>query len=408
MAKEIDANGFWFIKHNILSKEGVYPYLGSNIDSSLVPDKIYYVYRPASTLEAAVDSWNNPPKGIYSGHEMIGPEFTPSDDRPPQGVVTNVVYEDGALFGDITVYSEALQKEIGDGTKELSLGYFCNYVKEAGIFNGQAYDYVQKDMRGNHVAVVPNGRCGSEVRVYDSKCTMDALDIPEELRKKTEDNIINDEQSNLTTKGQEMEKVDKREFIRKIMAIAAKPADEFEGGDTEKVETIAKLLEKSEYSKSESGKANDEDEEKKKDTEDKCGKDEDVDKREFIRKIMAIAAKPADEFDGGDKEKVETIAKLLEKSEYSKSERGTANDENIPEILMYLKSLDEKLDRLLAKKVMDEDKDSEEKKEEGKDEDDKEDKKDEEKSKAQDAAIVIAEDSDVDLSEDAALKAYLA
>ena len=407
MSKEVDANGFWFIKHNILSKEGVYPYLGSNIDSSLVPDKIYYVYRPASTLQEAVDSWNNPPKGIYSGHEMIGPEFTPSDERPPQGVVTNVVYDNGALYGDITVYSEALQKEIGDGTKELSLGYFCNYVKEAGIFNGLAYDYVQKEMRGNHIAVVPNGRCGSEVRVYDAKCTMDALDIPEELRKNTEDNIItNDEQSNLT-KGKEMEKVDKREFIRKIMAIAAKPADEFEGGDTEKVETIAKLLEKSEYSKSESGKANDEDEEKKKDTEDKCGKDEDVDKREFIRKIMAIAAKPADEFEGGDKEKVETIAKLLEKSEYSKSERGTANDANIPAILKRLSAMDEKLDALMAKS---EAKDEEEKKEEkeSKDEDDKEKEKSEEKSKGEDAAIVIAEDANVDLSEDAALKAYLA
>lgn len=374
MAKEVDANGFWFIKHNILSKEGVYPYLGSNIDSSLVPDKIYYVYRPASTLAEAVDSWNNPPKGIYSGHEMIGPEFTPSDERPPQGVVTNVVYEDGALFGDITVYSESLQKEIGDGTKELSLGYFCNYVKEAGIFNGQAYDYVQKEMRGNHIAVVPNGRCGSEVRVYDAKCTMDALDIPEELRKKTEDNIINDEHSNLTTKGQEMEKVDKREFIRKIMAIAAKPADEFEGGDKEKVETIAKLLEKSEYNKSESGKANDEDDDKKKETADKCGKDEEE-----------------------------------KKSEGPKAEGGTANDENIPAILRRLNAMDEKLDALMAKKES-EAKDEDEKKEEKetKDEDDKEDKKDEEKSKAEDAAIVIAEDSNVDLSEDAALKAYLA
>lgn len=396
MAKEIDKDtGWWTVKNNPLSMVGVFDYLGHQISSDLEPNKVYKVYRPAESLQESVDSWNNPPRPVILGHEMLGSDFSSTDDRPVQGVVTNVYFspDDGKLYGDLTIYSDELKDAISDGTKDISLGYFCKYDKEPGIFNGQAYDFVQRDLRGNHVAVVPAGRCGSDVRVYDSKCAMDSLTVDPALflRKNEETRIIQLDQTNLN-KGQEMEKVDKREFIRKIMAIAAKPADEFEGGDTEKVDTIAKLLEKSEYAKSEA-KDEQENAPEKKEGADKCGKDEDVDKRDFIRRIMAIAAKPASEFDGGDKEKVETIAKLLEKSEYSKSERGTGNDEaNIPEILMYLKSLDEKLDRLLAKKVMDEESDKEKEKKE--------------ESKAQDAAVIVAEDA-ADTGEDAALLEYL-
>lgn len=54
--------------------------------------------------------------------------------------------------------------------------------------------------------------------------------------------------------------------------------------------------------------------------------DADVDKREVIREIMAIAAKPESEFKGGAEEKERTIAGLAEKIAYNKSSEGTAND----------------------------------------------------------------------------------
>ena len=54
--------------------------------------------------------------------------------------------------------------------------------------------------------------------------------------------------------------------------------------------------------------------------------DADVDKREVIREIMAIAAKPENEFKGGAEEKEKTIAGLAEKIAYNKSSEGAAND----------------------------------------------------------------------------------
>lgn len=397
MSKQVDDNGFWLIKHNPISKVGVFPYLGSQISADCIPDKVYYVFRSPETLMKSVPTWDNPPIPFINDHQMLGNGFAKIDDRPVQGIIYNPVFENDTLYADLAIYSEDMKEQIENGKKEISLGYFCTYEKEPGIYQGQTYDYVQKEMVGNHGALVDAGRCGSSVRVFDSKCAMDALDIKSpkfeynapSLNTKQENAIINTETIQPEKGMDTMEKVDKREAIRKIMAIAAKPDSDFEGGETEKIDTIAKLLEKSEYAESKRGTANDEEEEEPtKIAKDKCGKDEDVDKRKFIREIMAIAAKPASEFEGGDKEKVETIAKLLEKSEYNKSERGTANDDSMPEILAYLKNISDKLDKVLSARVMDEDDDEPEKK------------------KAEDKAFVFKNDR-VSTAEDEALMEYL-
>lgn len=48
---------------------------------------------------------------------------------------------------------------------ELSTGYMCDYDPTPGVWEGQAYDGVQRNIRYNHVALLPagGGRAGSEV-----------------------------------------------------------------------------------------------------------------------------------------------------------------------------------------------------------------------------------------------------
>lgn len=397
MTKIIDSNSFWEIKHNPISKVGIFPYLGRSISDECEPDKIYYVYRSADTLAKSVDTWDNPPKPFINDHEMLGEGFSKIDDRPVQGVIHNPVFEGDTLYADISVYSESLKDKIENGKKELSLGYFCKYRKEKGIYKGQAYDYVQEDMVGNHIALVDNGRCGSDVRVFDHKCTMDSLDLingfesedNNDLKKNASDGIIK------TTEEKDSEMADKREYIRKIMAIAGKPDSDFEGGEKEKIETIAKLLEDSEYAKSE---AKDEDEEKK-ETEDKCGKDED------------------------SEEKAEDES---EKEESKDEEEKKAEDEDLSpaDVYAYLKMILEEVRLLNGKKTTDEEEkeekseekksedEDEEKKSEDEDEEKAEDEKEEEK-KAEDSSDVIVtfakdnREAPKSFSEDVALRKYL-
>lgn len=335
MGKEVDKNGFWYLPRTPISKVGVFPYLGKQISPTLEPDKVFYVFRSPEALEKSVPTWDNPPKPFIEDHTLLGNGFTPIDDRPVQGIIYSPFYENGVLYANLAIYSEDMKDKIESGKKEISLGYFCDYKQSPGIYEGQPYDYIQINLVGNHGALVDAGRCGSDIRVFDSKYSMDAMPFEslkfQYLNKNSENEIIKKESDNPNKGLDVMEKVDKREAIRKIMAIAAKPASEFEGGD---------------------------------------------------------------------REKVDTIAKLLEKSEYNKSERGSANDDAMPEILAYLKNLSDKLDKLLAAKVLDEKEEDDAKKA---DEDDGE----KEKKTAADHAIIFASGVSIDSDEDIALKEYL-
>lgn len=334
MTKIVDENGFWLIKDNPISKEGVFPYLGKTISPQLEPDKIYYVYRPAEELssEETLESFNAVP--LSDEHEMLGDGFTPYDKKPASGVLFNTHARDGEMYGDLKIFSETLKDEISNGKKELSLGYLCEYELKKGVWNGQPYDAVQKNLRGNHIALVERGRMGSDVRVYDKAITMDKLDIvidnaipsgdgsPKESGEAVSPTNIGDNQM----VDKETMDADKREAIREIMAIAAKPNSDFTGGEEEKIETIAKLLEKSEYSKSEAGTANDEDLESKKDekAEDKCGKDEDETKEEKKAEDESEEEKKDTEDEDEDKDSDKKAEDEEEKEDDKKSAEDSA------------------------------------------------------------------------------------
>lgn len=348
MTKIVDTNSFWEIKHNPISKAGVFPYMGHSISDECEPDKIYYVYRSPETLQKSVDTWDNPPKPFINDHEMLGEGFSKIDDRPVQGVIHNPVFEGDTLYADISVYSESLKDKIANGKKELSLGYFCKYRKEKGVYKGQAYDYVQEDMVGNHIALVDNGRCGSDVKVFDSKCTMDSLEIPDD---KILDLKKNEDSANITTtetKDSEMEKEEKKEV-------------EVKDEELEKKEEVKETVK-------------DEDEEKK--AEDKCGKDED---KEEEKEAKDEEVSPAD---------VMAFLKMILEEVRALNGKKTTDEEE---------KKDEKA----------EDEDDDDKKESEDEDEEKEDKKAEDSS---DVIVTFAKDNreaPKSIMDDPALRKYL-
>lgn len=176
--KKIDHNGFWQIEDNPISKEGVFPYYGAQISAELEPERIYQVYRPREELKKAAESFKNVP--ILNNHEMIGAEYTPADNVKEHGNLGEKIYEeDGVLYGNMIIRTEELKDLIESGKKELSLGYKCEYELTPGVWNGQPYDAVQRNLQGNHIALVEQGRMGHSVRVMDSGIgfACDAMDI---------------------------------------------------------------------------------------------------------------------------------------------------------------------------------------------------------------------------------------
>lgn len=185
MGKQVDKNDFWFIEKNPITKVGVYPYLGKQISQDCEPDKIYYVLRPKEELfrKETLDSLRLIP--LIDGHTMIGKDFTAPEDKGLDGTLgDNVSHDTDTIYNDLKIISNKMKEEIQNGKKELSLGYFCRYDKQPGTYKGQRYDYVQRDIIANHLALVDKGRMGADVRVYDSKnipegeaFAMDSIDI---------------------------------------------------------------------------------------------------------------------------------------------------------------------------------------------------------------------------------------
>jgi hypothetical protein len=170
MAKEIDNNSFWIYEGTPISSVGVYPYLGRQISTELEADKVYFVYRPAEELnkKKTVESFKLLP--VVNGHR---------DPKTAQlhGTSSESVYFDGdKLKADLKIFTESLQNEIKNGKKEISIGYKCRYEDAKGIYNGSKYDFIQRNIRGNHIALVEKGRCGAEVAVQDKKLTWDTAE----------------------------------------------------------------------------------------------------------------------------------------------------------------------------------------------------------------------------------------
>lgn len=174
--RTVDWNGFMEVKDNPISKIGVYPYLGSEIPGAEDPDRIYYVYRPAEELarQETIDSFKLMP--FIDEHEILGKSGMPAERKGMQGTIgEQVYYDDPYLRGNIKIHSSAAQSLIKAGKVELSPCYGCDWVKGDGTFDGKPYQYTQRNIMGNHLALVEEGRTGPDVAVQDHrKFTLDS------------------------------------------------------------------------------------------------------------------------------------------------------------------------------------------------------------------------------------------
>ncbi|MBS4773123.1 MAG: DUF2213 domain-containing protein [Proteobacteria bacterium] len=168
--RHYDENGFLHVDVCNITKEQVAPYYGREIPGSqelgLIPDKIYYGYRPFEEIEKAADTFNNLP--LLSEHVEDGADKKNQHLRVGS-LGTNAAAQEPYLTNSLAVYDEKAIKDIESGEKkELSSAYRYDPVFKPGFFDGQRYDFRMENIRGNHVALVKEGRAGSDVVVADS------------------------------------------------------------------------------------------------------------------------------------------------------------------------------------------------------------------------------------------------
>lgn len=168
--RSIDNNGYMHVAVSNLTKEQVVPYLGSTIpgykELGLDPDKIYQIYRPGDEIKKAADSFNGLP--LMLDHWDMDASNIPKD-KVVGSLGTDSRWEAPYLKNSLIVTDSNAIKAIEDGSySELSASYACDIDMTGGIFDGKAYDGVMRNIKGNHVALVPEGRAGHDVKVADS------------------------------------------------------------------------------------------------------------------------------------------------------------------------------------------------------------------------------------------------
>ena len=119
------------------------------------------------------------PEEVFSDAALASFEGKPvTDDHPPELISseTATLYErghaqnirrgtegwEGYVIADLHIHDKSLIQAVQNGKREISCGYECEYIDKG---DGT---YSQKNIRGNHIAVVTRGRAGKRAAILDS------------------------------------------------------------------------------------------------------------------------------------------------------------------------------------------------------------------------------------------------
>jgi len=148
----------------ILARTGVQQYMGYELGlKDRLMEKIG-VMRPAKEVFH--------PDSIKSFVNLIVTDDHPTEivtidnvKKLQKGQVSEVIRIDEVLSGVTTITDKDQIKKIQEGKVEVSVGYSNNLKEEKGTFDGVDYEFIQTDIKANHLAIVDAGRCGSACKL---------------------------------------------------------------------------------------------------------------------------------------------------------------------------------------------------------------------------------------------------
>lgn len=169
-----DVNGYWLIEGNPLTKAGVFQYLGSEIQGAPEPNRVYNVLRPPEELsrQETLNSFNLMP--LIDDHTFLGKDGERPEKKGVQGVTgESATFEGGVLRNTLRIFSEYMKSRVRPSDPmvkpktNLSASYRCVWDHNPGVYEGVPYEFIQRDIRVNHIALVDVGRTGPDVVVLD-------------------------------------------------------------------------------------------------------------------------------------------------------------------------------------------------------------------------------------------------
>lgn len=167
------------------ARAGIYDYMGFELDKSgqhFRPNQVVKVYRPPEEVfsKDAVHSFLLKP--ITDDHPSV-PVTADNWKAHARGVNAGALRDGEFLAFDLVLMDKAAIEAVDAGKKELSNGYSSEIDITPGTTpQGEHYDAIQRNIRGNHIALVNKGRAGPECRIGDaSLCDSIAVDVLDRL-----------------------------------------------------------------------------------------------------------------------------------------------------------------------------------------------------------------------------------
>ena len=142
-----------------VTRIGIFPYMDSNgnVRKELRHPDDVFAPESLATLKNAVVTLEHPPVMVEPANFK---EYSVGYTTDRVEVNRDLVEADCIIAKD-----EAIKAVAEEGVRELSSGYLSDVIEEEGVYNNVPYNYRQKNIRYNHVALVRRGRAGPEVRL---------------------------------------------------------------------------------------------------------------------------------------------------------------------------------------------------------------------------------------------------
>lgn len=155
--------GFLLCSNVVIGRTGVQQYSSKELNAGLEGNSagIIQVSRAANDVfsDISINSYNGKPVTNLHPDEMVSPD---NWKDVAVGVVQNVRRSSELLVADLLITEKDSIDDIQKhGLREVSCGYDAEYVQTSP---GYAY---QQGIVGNHVALVPRGRCGATCSIKD-------------------------------------------------------------------------------------------------------------------------------------------------------------------------------------------------------------------------------------------------
>jgi len=161
-----------------VSRTGILTYLARELNLDGDPNRLVNVYRPSDEVFSP-DSLASFAGADITIEHPGQPVNADNYNQTSAGVVVGQGMQDGECVRcDLLIKSADAVKAVQSGKCELSCGYTALYDSTSGMTeDGTQYEFIQRDIKINHVAIVSRGRSGSNVRIFDNKPEKPAMKI---------------------------------------------------------------------------------------------------------------------------------------------------------------------------------------------------------------------------------------